>query len=117
MAKVANITMTGKSGKRYAFVTYSKDHDKFEDVSAVYIFVKRFENAGKYHQVALYIGETGELKTRLANHEKKPDVEKLGYTDISVMLVNGERERKDIETDLIKAKRPLCNVQKNPNQD
>lgn len=114
MVKVANITMTGKSGKRYEFVTYSKDHDEFEDVSAVYIFVKRFENAGKYYQKALYIGETGELKTRLTNHEKKAEVEKLGCTDISVMLVNGEINRKYVETDLIKAIKPHCNVQKIP---
>lgn len=114
MAKIASIEFKGLSGKIYEFVTYSKDHDTFEDVSAVYIFVRRYQKEGEYYQEVLYVGETGELKTRLANHEKWPEVKKRGCTAISVMLVSGEKERKDIETDLIKAKKPPCNIQKNP---
>ena len=115
MAEIASIRFKGHSGKSYKFETYSKDHDTFEDVSAVYVFVRRYKNAEKYYQRALYVGETGELKTRLANHEKWSDVEELGCTAISVMLVNGEKERKVIETDLIKAKKPPCNIEKIPN--
>lgn len=110
MPKITSITFKGQSGNSYQFDTYPKD-TKFNDVSAVYIFVKRYLEKGKYYQEILYIGESGELGTRINNHEKWKCVELHGCTHISVMSVSGQAKRLQIETDLIHKFNPVCNRQ------
>lgn len=110
MPKVTSVTFSGESGTSYEFDTYTKD-TQFYDVSAIYIFVKRDYKNGQYYQEALYVGETGELRTRIANHEKWPCVNRHGCTHISVMRVPNKKERFRIETDLIHGLDPVCNRQ------
>ena len=111
MSKVTTITFTGESGRKYTFDTYEKS-TKFNDVSAVYIFTKRYVTAsGGYSQIALYVGETRELGTRIGSHEQWPCVERNGCTHISIMQVSGSQQRLDIETDLIHSLNPVCNRQ------
>lgn len=111
MSHIATITFTGKSGRKYTFSTYLKDTN-FRDIGAVYIFTRRYQNpSGAYSQTPLYIGESGELGTRIKHHEKWPCVTRQGCTHISVMAVSNDRERLDIETDLIQGYQPVCNKQ------
>ncbi|EGY24564.1 hypothetical protein DA2_3180 [Desulfovibrio sp. A2] len=111
MAKVTSVTFKGKSGTEYAFDTYTKD-TAFNDISAVYSFVKRFKNTtGGYTQTPLYIGESEQLGTRIASHEKWPCADKNGCTHISVMAIKGEKARLAAETDLINGYDPVCNKQ------
>lgn len=105
------ITFNGKSGKQYTFNTYSKD-TSFRDVSAVYIFTKRAcDSRGFDYYHALYIGESGQLGTRIATHEKWSLVNRYGCTHIAIMQVSGESNRLTAETDLIHGQNPPCNLQ------
>lgn len=111
MSQIATIMFIGKSGNRYTFNTYS-ENTKFQNIGAVYIFTKRYQDAsGTYSQIPLYIGESGELGTRIENHEKWPCVMRQGCTHISIMSESDGRKRLDIETDLIQGYQPVCNKQ------
>jgi hypothetical protein len=49
----------------------------------------------------LYVGESGEFDVRLGQHEKLPDVLRLGGTELHVHLGAATRQQRlDIETDL-----------------
>jgi hypothetical protein len=94
------VTFTGESGTKYKFETYTTD-TSFNNVSAVYMFVKRFKKTdGTYSQKPLYIGESSQLGTRITNHDKWECVEENGCTHISVMTIKGAQARIDAETDL-----------------
>lgn len=104
-------TISGASGKQYTLDTYTKD-TTFKDISAVYIFTKRYKGSqDKYFQDALYIGESAELGTRIANHEKWPCVNRNGCTHISIMQISGETARENAETDLRNGNTTPCNDQ------
>lgn len=105
---IAIMTFTGKSGNEYAFNTYDKN-TTFNEVSAVYVFVKRYTSGDQHYQQALYIGETNELGTRISNHETWPCVNKKGCTHIGIMLMPEQEDRLDAETDLRDKYRTPCN--------
>ena len=109
MAKLANATFSA-GGSQYSFTAYSAD-TSFNDVSAVYIFTKRTVNEGKGSHSFLYIGETRELGTRIANHEKWACVNNYGCNCICVHRVEGEQARLDIETAFRNAHETPCNDQ------
>lgn len=111
MGELGTITFYGESGKRYLFHTYDK-YTEFKDVSAVYIFTKMYRNSyGEYSQKPLYIGQSSELGTRIASHEKWECVNNHGCTHINVMAITGDQARLDAETDLIHKYNPICNLQ------
>ena len=87
MAELADATFSA-GGSKYSFKAYSTD-TSFNDVSAVYIFTKRTVKDGKGSHSLLYIGETGELGTRIANHEKWDCVNSNGCNCICVHRVKG----------------------------
>ena len=106
MAKTGQQTWEGRSGNQYEFEVYTSD-TTFNDVSAVYIFARY--NTQERTWTPLYIGESGELGTRIANHEKWPCVRRHGVTHIHVHQVIGASNRMEIETDLINRWSPVCN--------
>lgn len=109
MSKLSTATFSGKKGK-YEFTVYTADTN-FKDVGAVYIFTKRTVSKGNGTHDFLYIGETGELGTRIPNHEKWPCVKKNGCNCICVHNESSEKKRLEIEKDLRDAKSTPCNDQ------
>lgn len=107
MAKIANVTFT-LNGEKYAFKVYNSDVS-FNDVSCVYIFTKRTVKNGRGNHELLYIGETGELGTRIANHEKWDCVDRHGCNCICAQRVDGKNARLDIESAFLDAYETPCN--------
>lgn len=104
------IVFIGEIGIKYNFTIYPKD-TSFYNVSAVYIFTNRHLDGNTYIHTPLYIGESGQLGSRIAKHEKWPCVTKHGCTHICIMQINGEDARIRVETDLIHNYDPVCNKQ------
>ncbi len=112
MAKLGILTLRGVSGKKYEFNVYDAKVDWQEDIACVYYVSKREVGSDKTgSHTAIYIGETGDLKTRHENHHRQQCFERHGYNCISVHLEPDQSTRLAIETDLIKAYDPPCNRQ------
>lgn len=94
-----SIIFYGVSGRAYQFEIYPAN-TVFNNVSAVYIFCIKYITGLQFKFSPLYIGETGELKTRIANHEKWTCVNNYGCTHICVMSILGEDARLAVEKDL-----------------
>lgn len=110
MAKIADATFTGKTGK-YSFEVYTTD-TSFNAVGAVYVFTKREVGGdGKGTHILLYIGETDSLKDRIPNHEKWPSVKRNGVNCICVHRDDNGKSRLEKETDLRNGNNTPCNDQ------
>lgn len=94
-------------GHKYVFGLFSKD-TQFDDVSAIYIFVK--QQKGEYFP--LYIGQSTELGTRLSNHEKKAELARAGFTHYLVREFD-ESELDEKEKSFILQYTPKFNTQHN----
>lgn len=111
MGKIADATFGGASGKKYGFEVFSTD-TSFNDVGAVYIFSKRTtDQQGRGTHDFLYIGETGELGTRISDHEKWSCVLGNEVNAICVHCDDGDKSRLTKETDLRSAHNTPCNDQ------
>jgi hypothetical protein len=108
MDKIADATFTGASGTQYSFAVYPLN-TSFGDVGAVYIFTKRTATQDNGTHKLLYIGESGELGTRISNHEKLPCVNQHGGNCICVHGDNSQDSRRNKESDLISHYDPPCN--------
>ncbi len=110
MAKIADATFDGKSG-RYSFEVYPIN-TTFNSVGAVYIFTKRVVDAsGKGSHELLYIGETESLADRIPNHEKWRTARDHGANCICVHRDDNGKSRLNKETDLRAASLTPCNNQ------
>lgn len=108
--KIANATFSA-SRKNYSFTVYSSD-TRFRDVSAVYIFTKRtVKSNGKVTHKFLYIGESGELGTRIANHDKWHCVNHYDCNCICVLRVDDSHNRRNIEKVFRNEHETPCNDQ------
>lgn len=109
MAETANFT--GASLTSYQLYVFPDGTD-FNDVSAVYIFLRRTIFGG---WEALYVGEAQSLKQRLntgiAGHDGYQRAKLLGMTHIAAVAVSGDTERLRIETDLRHGLNPSANAQ------
>ena len=75
----------------------------------IYIFAKVV--AGKWK--AVYIGEADNIQERLANHERKMDINKAIPTHLHVLMYEGPTHlRKRQEKRLIGMYNPICNKQR-----
>ena len=108
MGKTGEATFSGYDSK-YRFAVYPADA-KLKDVAAVYIFTRRTEADGKASHDLLYIGETDRLRKRLANHEKWPQLRKLGVNCVCVLEEEDDERRLDVETDLRRRHHTPCNA-------
>ena len=107
-----NITFVGESGKRYNNFTAYTTNTSFNDVSAVYIFTRRYlDSDGTNKYVSLYVGETRELGERIRNHEKWPCVNRNNCNSICVLRVEDNKSKRlAIQNDLIwENSPPPCN--------
>lgn len=111
MTNIPKVTFSGISGEKYNFEVYAKNVS-FNDVSCVYIFTKRVPKPlGGGTHYPLYVGQTGELKTRMSQHHKWDEVNKKGCSHICVHRTDGisESDRLLIERDLILGLNCPCN--------
>lgn len=103
MAKLGTAQFKGVKAT-YTFDVHPVDAT-FGDIGAVYIFARA---EGDDHE-ALYVGQTGALGARLANHEKLPSVREHNGDRICVLGRASEAGRKAVESDLIAGIDPPCN--------
>jgi len=107
------VIFRGTSGESYTFEVYNRNFIFRKEVSAIYVFARHNKVTNKLKP--LYIGETGELSTRILNHEKWPTVIRHGCTHICIHRVTDEKHtRLTIETDLRHRYDPPCNDQNVP---
>jgi len=109
MAAVGNLTLTGASSASYTFEIYPWN-TPFNPVAAVYVVTKGFlaKDGGFRHSI-LYVGETGSLSERFANHHKADTMQRHQANHITVLLERNPEIRLRIEADLIDAYNPPCN--------
>lgn len=105
MADPENVTVTGKSGKKYEFKVYPWG-TSFKSIGGLYLVLKKNEN-GNYG--ILYVGQTGDLSERFDDHHKQSCFDRNGKTHIAVKVEGVEKTRLAIERDLIDNYNPTCN--------
>jgi len=108
MADEIVVTWPGASGKTYKYYAYRIGH-KLKAEAGNYIFARVNQN-NQWEPV--YIGETDDLDTRAATHEKRECARRNGATHILAHLTNGDRAvRLSAETDLRGNYKTPCNDQ------
>ncbi|MBI1218737.1 MAG: hypothetical protein GC186_09345 [Rhodobacteraceae bacterium] len=115
MSKLFSAKLSGASGREYSFDVFSAGID-FNEVGAVYAFL-----AVPWPQFTdfkvLYVGKANALQRRMGEHrqpgEKWDEAKALGVNAVGAKLVTSESERRDIETDLIRAYFPPLNKHQN----
>ena len=110
MTKISDATFKGRSGVEYTFEVYDSQ-TSFNEGSAIYIFTLRTVTGTKGEHRLLYIGESAQLGTRIASHEKWSCVTKHGCNCICVLIVSNDERRKAIEQDLRSGNQTPCNDQ------
>ncbi len=110
MPKLGVLKLKGQSGAEYSFDVYPANTTWNDNVACVYYVSKRTIKAddGGDHK-AIYIGETNDLKDRLANHHKQDCFDGHQYNAISTLHEANANQRTQIEADLIRGIRPPCN--------
>lgn len=107
MGKISQETFFA-GGKGYTFNVYSTD-TSFNDFSAVYMFAKRTLSNNRASYSYLYVGETGELGSRIEGHEKWDCVNACGCNCICVHRVGVGQNRRPIEKYFRDKYSPPCN--------
>ena len=110
MGAIGQIDIDGVSGNAYRFDIYDRE-TVFNEIPAVYLLSKRTENQDKrgFNHTYIYFGQTENLYNRMMTHHKKECFDKYGANCISVLAVDDEKVRLEIEYDLIKKHSPPCN--------
>ena len=93
--------------RNYKFNVYEPGPG-WHEVPAVYIFARRVQGSS---WIALYIGETDNLRTRLTNHEKWPAAVQLKASHIHTRRVDDREQRLQLETYLRQEFDPPLNLQ------
>lgn len=91
----------------YEFSIYIRDTN-WSNIAGVYLFCT---NSGNNKWKALYIGQTESLASRLPNHDRWDEAERLGATHIHVKAVRDEKQRLAIEESLLGQYKPALNTQ------
>jgi hypothetical protein len=109
MAKIADLTVIGKSGSKYTFAVYSID-STWKELAAVYVITKRTEKTGGggSHRY-VYVGETENLKDRHSNHHKADCFAKHDANCLCALLEDDEDKRLEIELDILAGNTFPCN--------
>ena len=96
----------GQSNNAYDFELHHID-DEFRNVAACYIFTKA-RSDGKW--APIYVGQTQNLKDRLAHHHAMPCVARHGATHVCVYThgMMDAQHRRLVERDLLRRLRPVC---------
>ena len=96
MRKLETISMTGKSGKEYAFNVYPGDMRFNDFIPGVYYISKQLGDESS----AIYLGESDNVDVTLQNHDKQSCFDEENYNRVS-FYKNASREvRESIVADL-----------------
>jgi len=109
MVSIGKITYKGKSGKEYKFNIYDLKSSWTED--AVVYLVTRAEkkpDGGTTHHL-IYIGQTDNLKTQFAYHNKQSCFDKNNANRLCLIMEGNEKTRTSIESDLLANRKTPCN--------
>lgn len=110
MAKLGTLDLRGKSGNTYTFNVYSKDTAWADNVACVYYVSKRTQKPdGNGDHSNIYVGQTEDLKDRLANHHRQECFDRHNCNAVSVYQEGNKNRREQIELDLIRAMTLPCN--------
>ena len=110
MAKIATLTLSGKSGKNYSFDVYVLDSD-FPHVAGVYAVTLREqkdEDTGT-HDVKYY-GQAEHIDDRFDTHDKADCFKRERANCVCVHQESSEARRLAIEADLLAKEKPPCNA-------
>lgn len=98
----------GQSGRLYVYQVVPL-HNSFPQVAGNYIFARLDTEQNSW--IPVYIGQTANLGTRIANHEQWGCARHYGATHIHAHVnQGGEVIRQAEEHDLLLKFRPLCNA-------
>lgn len=112
------VVLKDSEGTEYMFDMYSYDTlDAVEKAvknykqAGLYIFAKRYIQDGQVFFSLSYIGETGDYSTRgYDTHHKRQCIEKHGSNEFGIHVLNvTDKQRLEIEGNLIKTNNPPCN--------
>lgn len=104
MSTAVAVKFAGASGKAYDFEAYPWN-STWNSVAVVYVVLRQ---EGTRLQV-LYVGETSDLKQRMANHHRQACFDRHGKTHLAVVMETSPNRRTAIETDLMNSYSPPCN--------
>ena len=83
----------------------------WNEVAGLYVFAfLGSDQQGSLRWRAVYMGQTTNFSTRLPNHEKWPEAERMGATHIHALVVPQEATRLRVEAALIETYSPPLNV-------
>lgn len=109
MTTLKTLTLTGASGTKYDFTMYPFDV-VLPPVAALYVVTKRTAKSdGTGTHRTLYVGETGNLNARFANHHQAACFGRHGANRVGVHRDSSQRSRLAKEQDLLAAYDPPCN--------
>ena len=110
MEKISQIDISSLSGETYSFDVYDQQ-SVLKEISVVYLISKRTEKQDKsgFYHTYIYFGQTENLYNRMITHHKTECFVKHGANCISILAVDDEKRRLEIERDLIKQHSPPCN--------
>lgn len=95
------IALKGKSGKSYTFHVYPV-RTECKNESGVYVFTQKTKNSsGIPSHTIIYIGRTESFKKTLHPHHDEVEIINAGANCICLMQVLTEKERIEIENDLL----------------
>ena len=106
-----NVIFVGKSGERYPFQVWPLEA-RFKSVAAVYFVTKRAYDNSTYRRAchdAIYIGQTENLSSALADEAQLERFRKFGANCVCVYLLADEGRRIAVEQDLLAAHSTHCN--------
>lgn len=103
-------TCTGASGRIYTLEVFPIG-TVFKPRPGVYVFARSDEHR---RWQPIYIGQTSNLDERLrehlTNHDNLTCIKAAKPTHLHVMTVLDERERQEIQQDIVRSLHPLCNA-------
>ena len=109
MAKLADYTVTGKSGEKYTFGVYRKE-SSWNEVAAVYLVTKRtIKPDGGGSHAHIYVGQTDNLQQRFSSHHKEECFKSHGANCICVLQISSEQSRLAVEADILGKGKWPCN--------
>lgn len=111
MARLATVQFTGKSGTKYPFNIYPIT-EECPSEAGIYIFGNY--QAAESKITPVYIGKASSFESRFYDHHKDACIKSNGGNSICLMQVKDEKQRTEIEKDLLGFYNTKCNESLNP---
>ncbi len=105
MARLETRSITGKSGKEYAFNIYPGNMRFNDFIPGVYYVFKQEGDA----ESAIFLGESGNVDVTLQAHDKQACFDEHGYNRIGFHMNASQEVRDGLMSDLTPVLSPACN--------